>query len=402
MRFRPLALVLALLSTCQPAYATVSATPTNVSYAGNGATTVFPVVFPFFSSTDLLVQQTISGVTSTVFTGYTVSGGNDATGNVTFLAAPANGTTITITRSTPSTQTTSFLSQGSFTPRIHERAFDKLTLMVQELVAKEAADVAALTAGQASLRAVAEGGTFTGNKTITGNLTVNGGGGITAANGPLLGTYLSVGNGAEGVPTMTFISSGIDGFYLIGAHDVGLQLNGTKFIEWLSSGETHTYTGSATQSDVALLQPSLANGNRAKVVVGKADTANNSGVLSFSPNATAANSISCLNVNGQTNTLCVDGNGKTYIGTASAGLTNESSGSWSINFGTILDGDCGVQTEPLTGAAVGGVCSVSASGDPLSAPFCRVTGANTIVIEICPAHSITLGALTFTAVVLNP
>lgn len=110
---------------------------TGGSYAGNGTTTAFATPFPFFNAADIVVTLTPvggqPGSPLTLGVDYTVTGGLDAFGTVTMTVAPSSSTVVTITRSTAPTQPTSFQSQGSFSPKTHEQAFDRATMVTQEL-----------------------------------------------------------------------------------------------------------------------------------------------------------------------------------------------------------------------------------------------------------------------------
>jgi hypothetical protein len=95
------------------------------------------VPFQFFDSTDLLVVVSTAGVPTTLVngTGYTVSGGSGSTGSiVTTSAVPATSQVI-ITRNTAKTQLTSYTTGDRFPATTHERALDKLTMLVQEATA---------------------------------------------------------------------------------------------------------------------------------------------------------------------------------------------------------------------------------------------------------------------------
>lgn len=103
-----------------------------VEYSGNGATTVFPTTFRFNRPEHLTVR--VDGQLRTLGLHYTVTGaGLDAGGNVTFLIAPALAAVVTIERTVPVTQEVSFTTQGTFDPRVHERAFDLGTMVDQQL-----------------------------------------------------------------------------------------------------------------------------------------------------------------------------------------------------------------------------------------------------------------------------
>lgn len=140
---------------------TITSTDTRIAYAGDAATTVFPVPFAFFGGDELAVYATTSGIDTLQQRGvhYTVTGGNGATGTVVATAAPAVGTTWTITRATAATQQLKLLNGGPLPGTSLERALDRLTALVQEaaaglrrairIPAGEAADVPLLPAAPA-------------------------------------------------------------------------------------------------------------------------------------------------------------------------------------------------------------------------------------------------------------
>lgn len=118
---------------------TVSTAYAPLTYNGNGVTTAFSVTWPFFTGTLVVTAIDADGVETvkTITTHYTVSGGTDAeglpaTGTVTMLVAPANGTQLRITRSTAQTQVSTWSENDSFPQATVEAALDKLTLLAQE------------------------------------------------------------------------------------------------------------------------------------------------------------------------------------------------------------------------------------------------------------------------------
>lgn len=114
---------------------TVTSTSSSITYSGDGVATVFPTGFRFLAPAHLVVTR--DGVRLSEGSHYTVAGaGDDAGGTVTLLTALASGSELTITRTLPLTQPTSFRTQGDFSPRIHEDALDRLTMQVQQ-VARE-------------------------------------------------------------------------------------------------------------------------------------------------------------------------------------------------------------------------------------------------------------------------
>lgn len=116
---------------------TVSTQVSRNEYTGNGATTQYDFTFRILDKSHLLVQTldtSESIVTLTLGTDYTVTGVNRYNGGKVVLtsALPA-GYKISIERSTPVTQEASIRNQGGFFPEIHEDAFDKLTMLVQQV-----------------------------------------------------------------------------------------------------------------------------------------------------------------------------------------------------------------------------------------------------------------------------
>ncbi|MEF4117680.1 hypothetical protein [Escherichia coli] len=116
---------------------TVSTEVDHNEYTGNGVTTSFPYTFRIFKKSDLVVQ--VSGLNEgitilTLDTDYTVTGaGGYNGGNVILSKALANGYQISISRELPVTQETDLRNQGKFFAEVHEDAFDKLTMLIQQV-----------------------------------------------------------------------------------------------------------------------------------------------------------------------------------------------------------------------------------------------------------------------------
>ncbi|EMV9400251.1 hypothetical protein AADU91_000658 [Klebsiella michiganensis] len=115
---------------------TVSTEVDHNDYTGNGVTTQYDFTFRVLDKSHLLVQilDASENITTLVLgSDYTVTGVNRYTGGKVVLtsALPA-GYKISIERSTPVTQEASIRNQGGFFPEIHEDAFDKLTMLVQQ------------------------------------------------------------------------------------------------------------------------------------------------------------------------------------------------------------------------------------------------------------------------------
>ena len=102
-------------------------TPYNI-YTANGLTTVFAYEFYLISASD--IQVTING--NEVTSGYTVSGvGNTGGGEVTFLTAPANGSTVIFERVTPTYRLTDYQDNGDLLADTVNKDFDRLWMAIQ-------------------------------------------------------------------------------------------------------------------------------------------------------------------------------------------------------------------------------------------------------------------------------
>lgn len=116
---------------------TVSTEVDHNDYTGNGVTTSFPYTFRIFHKSDLVVQvvDLNENITELILdTDYTVTGaGGYSGGNVILMAALANGYQISISRELPVTQETDLRNQGKFFAEVHEDAFDKLTMLIQQV-----------------------------------------------------------------------------------------------------------------------------------------------------------------------------------------------------------------------------------------------------------------------------
>jgi hypothetical protein len=111
---------------------TVSSTLNRVAYTGDGVTLTFPYTFLALVNTDLQVY--VNGVLKTITADYTVSGvGSPTGGNVVFVVAPANLAAIVILRVLPETQASALPANDKFPSTTVETAFDKLTMITQQL-----------------------------------------------------------------------------------------------------------------------------------------------------------------------------------------------------------------------------------------------------------------------------
>lgn len=120
---------------------TITANLVRVDYAADGSTTTFPVPFIFYGADELVVYERASGGTLTALsrgTHYTVTGGNGATGTVVANSAPASPLVWSVVRNTTATQQAAFNNADPLPAPTVERAYDRLTAMVQELQAQMA------------------------------------------------------------------------------------------------------------------------------------------------------------------------------------------------------------------------------------------------------------------------
>ncbi|MFH5051736.1 phage tail protein [Citrobacter freundii complex sp. 2024EL-00224] len=116
---------------------TVSTEVDHNDYIGNGVTTSFPYTFRIFKKYDLVVQvvDLNENITELILdTDYTATGAGGYTGGNVVLSSPlADGYQISISRELPVTQETDLRNQGKFFAEVHEDAFDKLTMLIQQV-----------------------------------------------------------------------------------------------------------------------------------------------------------------------------------------------------------------------------------------------------------------------------
>lgn len=116
---------------------TVSTVVDHNDYTGNGVTTSFPYTFRIFKKTDLTVSVIDLSENITVLgldTDYTVTNAGGYNGGSVVLTTPlSNGWQISIARELEPTQETDLRNQGKFFAEVHEDAFDKLTMLIQQV-----------------------------------------------------------------------------------------------------------------------------------------------------------------------------------------------------------------------------------------------------------------------------
>lgn len=104
----------------------------SISYSGNGVTTTFAYTFPIQSNT--WVKVYVDGVLKTLTTHYSVTGVGGSGGNIVFVTAPGNLSTVLIARTNiPITQLLDYVQGDSFPAESHESGLDKFTSICQQL-----------------------------------------------------------------------------------------------------------------------------------------------------------------------------------------------------------------------------------------------------------------------------
>jgi hypothetical protein len=109
---------------------TVSVLRNQVQYTGNNSTTAFTVSFPYTEKSQVKVY--LDGSLQTITTHYTLTD-PDSTGTVTFGTAPGTGVIVSLIRETDFLQTVDYANNDILDAETLEAAFDKLTMMCQQV-----------------------------------------------------------------------------------------------------------------------------------------------------------------------------------------------------------------------------------------------------------------------------
>lgn len=135
--------MIALLATL---LAVVNNPNPSVTYACDGVTAVYTVSFPYQQISDLQVTSTTPAGTATILvytTNYLLNLSSTSSTATLTLTNPASkcpsGNTLKIGRSLALTQPTSFKAQTQFNPSLHEQAYDREVMLIQQVDAKVAA-----------------------------------------------------------------------------------------------------------------------------------------------------------------------------------------------------------------------------------------------------------------------
>lgn len=115
---------------------TISTTESRIEYLGNGATKIFAIPFRFLENSHVVVTLvTAAGaqVPQSQGADYVLAGADEDTGGfLTMTVAPPVSSHLIVLRVVPATQETDYISGDPFPAESHERALDKLTMLVQQ------------------------------------------------------------------------------------------------------------------------------------------------------------------------------------------------------------------------------------------------------------------------------
>ncbi|MDO9344827.1 MAG: hypothetical protein Q7T99_15215 [Pseudomonas sp.] len=149
---------------------TVSTTTSTAQFDPNGVTINFPFAFRFFAATDLKVfwQKPDGTIQLLVLnSNYTVQGaGNDAGGSITTIGTPLPDGLLVVSRIMVATQLTSFRNQGEFFAEIHEDAFDKLVMLVQQTIDNQGRELTVPVADPLNINLVLPGAVVRAGKAL--------------------------------------------------------------------------------------------------------------------------------------------------------------------------------------------------------------------------------------------
>jgi hypothetical protein len=135
MKRRIVATVLAILLSCVlviQGQAALTADIPQEQYTADGAGTAFLFTWPIWKSTEMLVYDNDTLVSSSLYA-VTFTAGDPLGGTVTFTTAPTAGHTVTLERRSEQARTTDFALSGPFSMSTMNSQLDKLTAQTQDL-----------------------------------------------------------------------------------------------------------------------------------------------------------------------------------------------------------------------------------------------------------------------------
>lgn len=117
---------------------TVSSEQSFIEYTGDGTTKTFTIPFYFLLGSDISITITDTSGSETVLVygvNFSVVGDGSPSGGAAILnTAPASGYVVSISREPPVTQETAYQENGKFPAKSHEKALDKLTMIIQSII----------------------------------------------------------------------------------------------------------------------------------------------------------------------------------------------------------------------------------------------------------------------------
>lgn len=280
-------------------------------YLGNGVTTTFAYSFPVLQNADLKVSLISSSGVETIKSfgsDYSLTGiGGDTGGNVVFTTAPASGYSVIIWRDMDITQPVDFKNQGEFSARTHEQAFDRATMLIQQvqdnldqfsfdLEASNADDYKATTlAVMKAITGMADGATcqttgyYTANDNGHGTYRYDSSSTATVNDGSVI-------NASGGAGRWLLLYSGSVNVKQFGAKGDGVTDDTAAALKWLSYlAANPSKIGIAVDGVFALNSISLTAANGLNI----------SGNATFK--AIGANRLNMIEVTGVMGRLIVDG-----------------------------------------------------------------------------------------------
>lgn len=108
---------------------TVSTTQVRVPYTGDGTSVIFPIPFPFYLATDLLVLLAGAPISS----GYSISGGGGSTGTLAMSSAPGAGINLQVVLNAPLTQIVNLVDGTAFPSATLDQVSDRAIQVSQRL-----------------------------------------------------------------------------------------------------------------------------------------------------------------------------------------------------------------------------------------------------------------------------
>lgn len=114
----------------------VSNTTVRQIYVADGDQVSFPIPFQIIKDEHTIIKVSLAdeeGVITPVIGGYTLSPNNSQPTAVVFDLAPEVPNLVIVERTLPLTQVVSYIATGTFNAKDHERAMDRLVMMVQQI-----------------------------------------------------------------------------------------------------------------------------------------------------------------------------------------------------------------------------------------------------------------------------